>query len=163
MTAPSLSLDDLRKYTATALSGRARLGYTTLLMASLGMATVCASLLIGEPALPVRTTVAFAVMLGIAICWSVFAVWTLTRRTVLLPVHDAVAARMAVVFSSLFLAGSGTLTVLGQGGASTSVSTAVGAVFVTIAVVFWRRATARLEALMARRRDLEYRRSQLST
>jgi hypothetical protein len=53
----------------------------------------------------VRTHVAFALIVSVALAWVVFASWVLARRRVLFGSDRVVAATMGLAFSALFTAG----------------------------------------------------------
>ena len=76
------------------------------------MTTVVVSLWLTEPALPTRTSAAFAVLTVIGLGWVAFARWVLTQKNVLLVRHRLVAGRMAVAFCSVFVAGASTMAVI---------------------------------------------------
>jgi hypothetical protein len=88
------------------LSLPSRIGHVALLLVALMMTSLIAALWLTEPALAARTQIAFAVMIAIGLSWVTFALWVLTRRRVLLARHSIVAGRMAVTFTSVFLAGA---------------------------------------------------------
>ncbi|HWM88838.1 MAG TPA: hypothetical protein VNO33_23465 [Kofleriaceae bacterium] len=101
-SAEATSREALRRLTVKTLALRPRLAYTALLLAGVIASGVVLSLLLGEPSLPWRTRIAFAVMAGIGLSWAAFAAWVLTRRRIALGWHRVIAARMAVAFSSVF-------------------------------------------------------------
>lgn len=101
MTSP-----DFSALTARELSGKARAGHVALLLGSLCMSTITASLWMTEPQLPARTAIAFAIMTGIGLCWAAYAAWTLGTRQPLLALHRVVATRLALTFCSAATAGS---------------------------------------------------------
>ncbi|QWF16519.1 hypothetical protein [Lysobacter capsici] len=149
------SLDEeLRHLTAGALSTRSRYGHVALLLAALIMCVLLGALLATEPALPGRTRVAFAVMLGIGASWVAYAVWVLRHRRPLLANHRVVAGWMAVVFTALFFAGASAMAI-GAGGPSLQAAAAMGAVMLAVAVAVLVRAYRNLARLQARRRELE--------
>lgn len=100
---PVISVADMQRRLATELPTSARLGYVALLLTSIAMAIVLTTVWATEPVLPARAQWAFGLMTLIASSWSVFAVWTLTRRRVLLVRHQLIAARMGVAFSLTFV------------------------------------------------------------
>lgn len=100
---PVISVAEMQRRLATELPTAARLGYVALLLTSIAMAIVLTTLWATEPVLPARAQWAFGLMTLIAASWSVFAVWTLTRRRVLLVRHQLIAARMGVTFSLAFV------------------------------------------------------------
>jgi len=83
-----------------------RLAHTALLVAALATTATVASLWATEPSLPDRTKWAFAILLVIGAGWIAFATWVLTRRRVLLGQQRVVAARLALVAATAFVAGS---------------------------------------------------------
>jgi hypothetical protein len=65
----------------TSLSLRRRIGYLALAFTGLTGSALILLLSVTEPGLPPRTTVAFAVLVAIGLCWAVFGAWAVTRRT----------------------------------------------------------------------------------
>ena len=61
-TPPTSLADDLRQLTALELSLRSRLWYVALLLAASTMSAIVIALLVTEPALPTRTSVALGGM-----------------------------------------------------------------------------------------------------
>lgn len=149
------SLDsELRHLTAHALSTRSRYGHVALLLAALIMCVLLGALLATEPALPGRTQVALAVMLGIGASWVVYAIWVLRHRRPLLANHRVVAGWMAVVFTALFFAGASAMAIR-AGGATLQAAAAIGAAMLAVAVAVLVRAYRNVTRLQARRRELE--------
>jgi hypothetical protein len=138
----------------TELSMRARVAHILLALAASTMTIVVASLWMTEPALPLRTTVAFAVLTFIGIGWVSFGIWVLRSRHVLLARHRVVAGRLAVCFSGVFVAGC---LLLGVASSSRAVwpALAMGVALLLIAIVLWRRAEVAHAGLLARRHTLE--------
>jgi hypothetical protein len=95
------------------LSTRSRAGHVALLLAAATMSAVVGSLWATEPALPLRTVAAFAVLTGMGLCWVAYAVWVLTSRRVLLGRQRVLATGMGALFSSVALAGALALGLLG--------------------------------------------------
>ena len=92
-------IDDVRRVTASELSLSARTGYVGLLLVAAAMTVVVSALLVTEPALPLRASIALGVLAAIGLSWVSFAAWVLTNRRVLFGRHRVVAGRMAVGFS----------------------------------------------------------------
>ena len=136
------------------LSVKARGGHVVLLLGALTMTVVCASLWLTEPALPVRTQVAFGMMTLIGLCWALYAIWVLHSRRVLLAFQEVVATRLAVTFCSAALAGSLALA-LGEGIRAAWSAVGMFAPMLIAAAVLLARARRRLNALTARRAALE--------
>jgi len=105
-TPPATLANDLRQLTALELSLPSRLRYVALLLGASTMSAIVIALLVTEPKLPVRTSVALGVMAVIGVSWIVFAAWVLTRKRVLLGSHRIIAGRLAVVFSAVFVIGA---------------------------------------------------------
>ncbi|MES3020283.1 MAG: hypothetical protein V4857_01740 [Pseudomonadota bacterium] len=136
------------------LSVRARFGYVALLLAALTMSALVGALLLTEPALKPRTELALAVLTFIGMCWVGFAVWVLSFRRVLLAYQDIVAARMALAFCAVALAGALFLA-LGEGSEAAAAAAPVFGAMLVLAVALLVRARRRLKALLARRAELE--------
>jgi hypothetical protein len=80
----------------------------------------------------------------------------LTRRRVLLARQSVVAARMAVAFSGLFVLFAWSIGRWGGGGRAMYLAAVCGLVMLAVAAGLLVRAGRRLEALIRRRRELEY-------
>ena len=146
--------DGLARLARTELSTRARVGYVLLTLSALAMTIVVFSLWLTEPAIPLRTQVAFLIMTGIGLGWAAFGIWVLRTRRVMLARQRVVAGRLAVTFSGLFAGGS-LLLALTSGVPSAWPAMAMGLVLLGVALVIWRRAEAAHAALLARRATLE--------
>jgi hypothetical protein len=142
---PHLS-DALHRISERGLSNGARVAHVALLLAALGMGVVIAALLATEPALPRRTVVAFTVMLLIAASWIAYAIWVLRHRHTLMAQHRVVAARMAVVFCSVFTAAALVAGVVAQSAAGW-LAAATGFAMLIAALLLLRRATRTVREL----------------
>ena len=151
---PTVSVEEMQRRISTALSLRARIGYTGLLLVALFASVAIGSLWFTEPALAVRTQFAFGAMVAIGLSWVGYAGWVLTRRHVLLAGHRIIAARMAVVFSAAFTLGFAALGYWGNGRVGYGAA-GTGVVMLAIAVAMLRSARRRYDELMERRRYLE--------
>jgi hypothetical protein len=156
---PTASVE-LNRLIDGALSARSRLGYVVLLLAASTMTAVIDALWITEPALPGRTQLAFAVMTVIGLSWVGFAVWVLTCRRPLLARHSIVAGRMAVAFTSLFIAGALAVGYT-TGGTAPYAAAGVGAAMLVAALVVLIRARRTFSRLMERRVMLEQERAKV--
>ena len=152
---PALSVAQMQRLVAGELSLPARLGYTALLLVALAMTAVICSLWLTEPSLPLRTQIAFAVMIAIGLAWTAYATWVLTRRRVLLAGHRIIAARMAIAFTTLFATGSLALALWSPAGRAAYGAAGTGVVMLVIAIAMLLSARRRFEALMQRRDELE--------
>jgi hypothetical protein len=152
---PLLSVVEMQRLISGELSLRSRLGYTALLLVALGMTAAIASLWLTEPALPLRTHIAFAAMVGIGLSWTAYAGWVLTRRRVLLAGHRVIAARMAVTFTATFMLGSAALGIWSSVGRAAFAATGLGALMLMVAAAMLFSARRRFDDLMQRRRRLE--------
>ena len=144
----------VRRLADTELSVPSRLGHVALLLAALGMTILVVSLWLTEPALPLRTQLAFATMTAIGLSWSAFAIWVLTSRRILFARERIVAGRMAVTFAAVFTAAA-LAAAAATGAAAALAAGGTGMVMVTVAVVILRRAHRTSARLMARRDVLE--------
>jgi hypothetical protein len=149
----NLSIERMQQQLQRELSA-SRLGHTALLLVSLFVAAGIGELLLREPNLPLRTRVAFGVIVIIGISWSVFAGWVLARRRVLLGYHRVAAARMSVLFTSLFVIGALAIGWI-QGAGVGYGAAATGLVMLTIALWLLRKAHRRMRWLEARRGELQ--------
>ena len=145
---------DLQTLAASELSLAARLRYVALLLAALAMTIVIVALWATEPALPVRTQAAFAVMTAIGVSWTAFASWVLTRRYPLFARDSVIAGRMAVLFACVFVAGALAVAV-STGMASAYAAAGVGGVMAAAAVGLLARAHREVARLTARRDELQ--------
>ncbi len=102
---PGISTD-LRRLADAELSLPSRLGHVALLLGAITMTIIVSSLWLTEAQLPVRTRIAFAVMIVIGLSWTAFAVWVLTHRRILLARHRIIAGRLAVTFTAVFALGA---------------------------------------------------------
>jgi hypothetical protein len=153
-TPPATLADDLRQLTALELSLPSRLRYVALLLAASTMSAIVIALLVTEPTLPTRTSIALGVMGMIGVSWMVFAAWVLTRKRVLLGSHRIVAGRLAVVFSTVFVIGA--LSVgLTTSKASPFAAAAMGAVMLSVAVTMLARAKRQFTHMSKRRDELQ--------
>ena len=153
-TPPSELAADLRRLTAAELSRPARIGYVGLLLAASAMTVIVTALLITEPILPPRASIALGVLALMGLSWVVFAAWVLTRKRILLGRHRVVAGRMAVGFSAVFCIGA-----LALGYAMSSrvavAAGAMGVVMLAIALAMLKRARRSVKRLSQRRDELE--------
>ncbi|TDR39714.1 hypothetical protein DFR29_115104 [Tahibacter aquaticus] len=145
---------ELQQLTTRTLSPSARYGHVALLLASALMCAVLASLLATETALPGRTQLAFAVLLVIGTSWLAYALWVLRSRHSLLANQRIVAGRMAVAFTSVFVAGALLLGAV-TGRALFPVAAAFGGSLLVLACLALQQAHRRADALRARRSELE--------
>lgn len=145
---------DLSRLVDTELSLPSRLGHVALLLAAATMTSVIGALWITEPALALRVQTAFAVMIAIGVSWVGFSVWVLTHRRPLLARHRIVAGRMAVAFTTLFVAGA---LAVGHtdGSAAPYVAATAGVAMLAAAIVLLVRAHRTVARLTERRRVLE--------
>ena len=150
----SLSPAHLPRLLDTELSRSSRLGYVALLLVSMAMTVVVVSLWLTEPALPVRTRVAFGAMTVIGLSWMVFAGWVLTTRRVLLGRDSVVAGGLAVTFTAVFVAGA-LLVGYAAGGKAPLAAAAIGVGLLGVAIALLVRARRRVAGLTARRDALE--------
>lgn len=144
------AVERLRHLARTELSMRARIAHVLLALAASAMTILVTSLWLTEPALPARTSIAFALLAALGAGWVVFSLWVLRRKRVMLARHRVVGGRLAVGFSSLF--GIGCIAL-----AATTPdrnywpAVVMSGVFWMVAVVVWRRAENAHATLVAKR------------
>ena len=153
-TPPSALPGELRQLTALELSLGSRLRYLGLLLGASTMTAIVTALLLTEPGLPTRTTVALGALAVIGVSWTIFAAWVLNRKRVLLGNHRLVAGRLAVTFSSVFVIGA---LIVGFVTSSTPpfAAAAMGGVMLAIAIAMLIRARRNFAYLSKRRDELE--------
>ena len=151
---PVVLTDDLRRLTALELSLPSRLRYLALLLAASAMTAIVIALLVTEPGLPTRTSVALGVMAVMGASWMTFAAWVLTRKRVLLGSHRIVAGRLAVIFSMVFALGALSVGLTTSSG-SPFMAAAIGAVMLSVAVTVFARAKRQFDHLSKRRDELQ--------
>ncbi|MBT2749041.1 MULTISPECIES: hypothetical protein [unclassified Lysobacter] len=144
----------LRRLLEHELSPGARLAYVGLLLLALAAGIAVASLWITEPSLPMRTQVAFAVLLAIALSWCGFAIWALRHRRVLYARHRLVSARMATLFCSVFSVGAFALAGSG-GGPGAFLAGVLGLFMLALALALLVRAHRYYGGLQRRRSELQ--------
>lgn len=154
---PALTVADIQRLAAQHLSLPSRIGHVLLLVVSLTMAAAIGSLWLTEPSLPVRTHVAFALIVTASLAWAGFAVWVLTERRVLFGLDRVIAARMALGFSLTCAVGMMAAGYWGGAGTPAYVGAALESPLCVVAAVLLVRARRRVEALSRRRRELEAR------
>jgi hypothetical protein len=152
-TPPASLADELRRLTALELSLPSRLRYVALLLAASAMTAIVMALLLTEPALPMRTSVALGTLAAIGGSWTIFAAWVLARKRVLLGSHRLVAGRLAVAFSTVFVIGALAVGLV-TSQASAFAAAGMGVVMLSVAVTMLVRAKRRFAQLSNRRDEL---------
>ena len=154
MTPQMKSLHDIRERAGAVLSLKVRVGYVALLLVSVAMTVIIASLWLTESALPPHTHLAFGAMCVIGASWSLLSLWALRARRPLFARDRLIAGRLAVTFTSVFAA-AGVAAVTISGSAASYVVLTTGVVMLVVAIRVLVTA-ARLHAqLQARRVALE--------
>lgn len=151
---PASVVAELQRLSRTELSRGARVGHVVLALFASAMSIIVASLWVTEPALPPRTQIAFAALIGIGLGWTTFSLWVLRTRRVMLARHRQVAGRLAVAFSSVFALGCLVLVCAGDARAARP-ALAMSLGLLAIATVIWRRVETAHAKLLARRAQLE--------
>jgi hypothetical protein len=151
---PASVVAELQRLSRTELSRGARLGHVVLALAASAMSIVVASLWLTEPALPLRTQIAFAALSAIGVGWTAFSLWVLRTKRVMVARHRQVAGRLAVAFSGVFAVDCLVL-VLAANTSAARPALAMSLGLLAIATVIWRRAETAHRTLLARRAQLE--------
>lgn len=144
----------LRELTSKALSPAGRYAHLLLMLAAACMGVLVLALLLTEPALPLRTQVAFGTMLAVAASWVAYSAWVLRRRRPLLQAHRVVAGYMATAFSALFAVATLTAAAM-TGSQAAALAGAIGVVMSAVAAGLLVSAHRRHGALLARRDALQ--------
>jgi len=140
----------LRELTEQSLSPIGRYAHVLLLLAAACVGIVVAALLLTEPALPLRTQLAFGAMVAIAGSWVCYASWVLLRRRPLLQAHRVAAGYLACGFSGLF-AGAALVTAIVTGSPAAWFAAGQGVLMLVIALMLLVRAHRQRDELQARR------------
>jgi hypothetical protein len=148
------STEAVHRLVDSELSLHSRLGYLAVLLGASMMTAVIAALWLTEPALPLRTQLAFAAMTVIGLSWVVFAMWALRRRRPLFAPQAIVAGRMALTFTSVFVLGALGVAAT-AGGRAPYAAAAAGVLMMMAAAALLRRAHRREARLTERRGTLE--------
>ena len=149
-----LASTEVRRLVDSELSLPSRLGYVALLLGALAMTSVVTALWLTEPALPLRTRIAFAVMVLIGSSWVAFASWVLTHRRALLGRQRIIAGRMSVTFTTVFLVFALVFGVTLRSPASFAAA-GMGGVLLLAALTLLARAHRHVARLTERRQVLE--------
>ena len=144
----------LAQLTELTLSRGERAGHLALTLFAGAMALVLIGLIATEPNVPLRTMIAFWVLLAIAASWVAFGLRVLSPRRPLLANREVVAGRMALLFSALFTAGTMAVGWVNAGVAVPPV-TWLGATMTAVAIANLARAMWRRSRLQALRAQLE--------
>jgi hypothetical protein len=144
----------LAELTERTLSRGERAGHVALTLFAAAMALVVAMLLATEPGIPMRTTIAFWVLLAIAVSWVAFGLRVLSRRRPLLAEREVVAGRMGLLYSAVFTAGTMAVGMVNAGQLVTP-ATWLGATMTAVALANLLRAQWRRAQLVALRERLE--------
>ena len=150
-----LTVEQVQELVRRELSTPKRVGYSLLGMLTLTAAGLIGTLWWTEPEpLPLRTQVAFGLLMAINVAWTVFFGWVVTRRKVLFAVHRVIAGWMAVGFCSLFLL-MGLAIALARANWTAVITVGVfGVAQLLVAALMLRNAQGRRSALLARRDEL---------
>jgi hypothetical protein len=150
-----LTVEQVQKMARRELSTATRIGYLLLLMFALLGAGLISTLWLTEPGpLPLRTQVAFGLLIVVNLSWSVLFGWVLTQRKVLFAIHSVIAGWMAVVFCSVFLLLGLAIGMMRMNPTMTAIVGIVGAIQLLVAVIMLKRGKRRRCELLARRHVL---------
>jgi membrane associated rhomboid family serine protease len=150
-----LTVEQVQEMARRELSMTTRIGYLLLLMITLMGAGLISILWLTEPGpLPLRTQVAFGLLVAINLSWSMLFGWVLTRRKVLFAIHKVIAGWMAVVFCSVFLLFGLAIGILRMNPTMMIIVGVVGAVQLLVAIMMLNRGQRRRRELLARRHVL---------
>ncbi len=148
-----VSIESIKSFLNREASWRNRRPYLFVLLAAATVTAIVLSLLVSEPALPLRTRAAFMAMIAIGLSWCGFALWVLTQRKPLFAVQRVVAGRLAVLYSALFTVVTLVVGVLGHGQAWPAAAT--GALMTGVAALMLHHARSHHRALLLLKSCLE--------
>lgn len=150
-----LTVERVQEIVRRELSTPTRIGYSLMCMFTLTAAGLIGTLWLTERGpLPLRTHIAFGLLVAINLAWSALFGWVVTRRKVLYAMHSVIAGWMAVGFCSLFLLFG---LAIGLTRMNTTALVAVGLLGIVqllVAIAMLRHAQRRRRALLARRDEL---------
>jgi hypothetical protein len=152
---PIVSATDIQRMLRAELSFKTRAMYLVGLLATASFAAALLSLWLTEPHLPLRTQIAFGLLVVINLVWTFFCGWALTRKKVLYARQGVIAGRLAALWSAVFVGGAlivGYTSGHARGGMMAAMT---GLVFLAFALVVLRRALARHQKLLRLRRSLD--------
>jgi hypothetical protein len=152
---PALTTGEVKRLLADERSVSVRLRYAAVLVAALTMVVVTTSVWLTEPALPMRTHLAFGAVVAIGAAWVVVCTHVLARRRVLFAVHRIAVARLVIVCSILLAAGAAIAWWSGLSPIVVATAMGVACAMGGWAAVFLWRGRRRLDALQRRRRAIE--------
>ncbi|MEZ5318935.1 MAG: hypothetical protein R2752_16160 [Vicinamibacterales bacterium] len=143
----------MRLLQAQELSRGARAFHAMVFLAALGVTSMAVALLLTEPTLPARTVAALALTALGGVAWMTVTAFVLFRRRVMPARHRVVAAWLAVVATTAFVAPAAVAA--GRGGGTLAMAAVVvGGVGLVVALRVLLIARRRLRALEARRAEL---------
>lgn len=152
---PRPSVAEMQQRLAVELSTRARVVLTLLLLVDLAVGIVVLSLWLTEPSLPLRTQVAFGLLLAGAAAWAIYFGWTLSRRKVLLARQRVITGWIAFSFTGLLTLGCVVLAITQPSARNLAfTAAAMGATFCVGAGLLLQRAHAGYQELVDRREAL---------
>jgi hypothetical protein len=151
----AISVAQVQEMLRRELSTPTRIGYLLLLMLTLTAAGLVGTLWLTEHGpLPMRTHLAFAVLVTINLAWSALFAWIVTRRKVLFALHSVIAGWMAVAFCGLFFVAGLIIAIMKMNVTAIIAVGLVAGVQLYIAIAMLRRARRRRNQLLSRRGEL---------
>lgn len=147
-----MNADELISRLSGPLSLRRRVLTVVALLGGLLGAALVGLLWLTEPALPVRTQLAFGALVLMGLGWGGYGVWVLTRRTPLFALDRVIAGWLGLAATVLLAALTGLVAVT-RGGVGAA-AYAVVVVLVLVAVGNLVRARVLRAALLRRKRQL---------
>lgn len=149
MTTDAEIIEAARRLVAAELAPPSRIAHGVLLGVASAMTLTILSLLLTEPALPVRTAAALIGLTVIGMAWSGYAFWALARRHVLYGAQRVVAGWIALGAATAFSLG-GLAVGIGAGQPAGLVAGVSGVPTVIIAALMLSQARRRVTILADR-------------
>ncbi len=152
---PSPALDEARvlHLLDAELSPRARLATTALLLVALIVTIAVASLWLTEPVLPLRTHLAFGLIVVAGLGWSGYFGRVLLHRQTPYSGHRIAAATLGAFVSALFAAAALVLATMQPQVAAVAIGAAMPMLALLVAAVWLRQRAVRQRAALIARRD----------
>jgi hypothetical protein len=153
--ASGLTVDQAQDIVRRELSTPTRVRYLVFFMLTMTAAALLTMLWLTEPEpLPLRTHVAFGILVAINLAWSALSGWVILRRRVLFAMHRVIAGWMAIAFCGIFVAAGLAIGLMRTNAIALIAVGLLGTVQLVVAIRMLRQAQYRRSALLSRRDEL---------
>lgn len=152
---PGRTTEEVLEVLDAELSPRDRVRYVLVLLASVTVTGLVATLWATEPALPLRTHVAFGGIVVLGTSWAIVTGYVSSRRRPLYATDRVLATGMATAATTAVGLIATVIAAQRAGAVASATVAVVAATSVGAAIVLHVRARARRRVLLERRRELE--------